>query len=309
MSQDSSLNLQDYLDEAGDAARRTRAVTIVLVVASVLAFVGFLNSLPDGWIVGRLKTLSRAGVALNKPPDEALDAEDIRSLAYLEQKIGPKPPRYKDDGDKTNNKETQQYKQYEEQYKELYIAMVKTYVDNTFTIRVPFFGIGFDINYLGLMSGLGFVTILILFRFSISRELDNLKLSFEVAKKRTSLWDFYHLLAMRQVLTIPPMEMEGESRFWAFIESLAFVPKVICFLPLAVYAAVTWNDIRTSYQIGEKISQSLTKSVLFEDYLFLLFILLLTIACYRRLGRVDKVWKHYWTKATKEKDFKEDSKS
>ena len=159
------------------------------------------------------------------------------------------------------------------------------------------------------MSGLGFVIILILFRFSITRELDNLKLSFEVSKKRTSLWEFYHLLAMRQVLTVPPMETEEQSKFWAFIESLAFIPKVICFLPLLVYAAVTWNDIRTAPGIGEKISESLTKSVLWEDYSFLLCILLLTIACYRRWRRVDKVWKDYWSKAKKEKAFKENSKS
>ena len=318
MSQDSSLKFQDYLDAAGDAAKRTRTVTIVLVVASVLAFVGLLNSLPDGWIVERLKTLSKAGVALNKPPDTIMDTEDTRSIAYLEEKIGPKPPRYKDDEDKKNNIETEQYKQYKDQYKELYIAMVRIYADNTFTIRVPFFGIGFDINYLGLLSGLGFVIILILFRFSITRELDNLKLSFEVAKKRTSLWEFYHLLAMRQVLTIPPVETERESKFWAFIPKvipkvipkiLAFIPKVICFLPLLVYAAVTWNDIRTSPQIGENISEALTKSVLIEDYIFLLFILLLTIACYIRWCQVDKVWEDYWNKAKKEKAFKEDSKS
>ena len=142
MSQDSSLKFQDYLNATGDAARRTRTVIIVLVVASVLTFVGLLNSLPDGWVVERLKTLSKAGVALNKPPDATLDTGDTESLDYLEKKIGPRPPRYKDDEDKKNNKETEQYKQYKEQYKELYIAMVRIYADNTFTIRVPFFGIG-----------------------------------------------------------------------------------------------------------------------------------------------------------------------
>lgn len=304
MSRDSSLDFQDHLATAGDAAKRTRTVTIVLVVASVLTFVGWLNSLPDGWIAKRLKTLSTAGIALNKPPDAILDADDIDSLAYLKEKIGPMPTRYKD------NEETEEYKHYKEQYKELYIAMVRTYVDNTFTIKVPFFGIGFDINYLGLLSGLGFVIILILFRFTITRELENLKLSLEEARKRTSLWEFYHLLAMRQVLTIPPMETKEQSKFRTFIQAFSvFIPKVICFLPLLVYAAVTWNDMRTARGIGNKISPLLTSFSLYQDYFFLLCILLFTIACYRRWGQVDEVWKDYWRRAKDEKSFKEGSKT
>jgi hypothetical protein len=301
MSRTSYLDFQDYLDAAGDAAKRTRTVTILLVVASVLTFVGWLNSLPDGWIAERLKTLSNAGVALTKEPD-ALDREDMKSLDYLKEKIGPRPTRYKDEKDQKNNVETKQYQQYKDQYKELYIALVRTYVDNTFTIRVPFFGISFDINYLGLLSGLGLVIVLILFRFTITRELQNLELSLEEARKRTSLWEFYHLVAMRQVLTIPPMETKRQSRFRSFIQELsAFIPKVICFLPLVVYAAVTYNDYRTSPAVGQKISESLTNSTLYKDYFFLLCILLLTIECYRRWGQVDRVWRDYWSKAKNEK--------
>ena len=306
MGREASLDFQDYLDAAGEAAKRTRTVTIVLVVASVLTFVGVLDSLPNGWIAKRLKTLSKAGVALNKASD-SWDAEDTRALSYLQEKLGPIPKRYENADAQKQNLETDQYKQYKDQYKELYVAMVRTYADNTFTIRVPFFGIGFDINYLGLLSGLGFVIILILFRFSITRELDNVKLSFQVAKRRTALWEFYHLLAMRQVLTIPPMDPEGQFKFWSFI--VALIPKLICFLPFLVYALLTWNDIRTSRQIGENISKALTNSTLYSDYGFLALILLFTIACYRRWARVDKVWNDYWGKAQKERTFKEESQS
>jgi hypothetical protein len=302
MGRDASLDFQDYLDAAGDAAKRTRTVTIVLVVASVLTFVGFLNSLPNGWIAERLKTLGKAGVALNKKPD-SWDEEDKKSLAYLKEKLGPIPERYADP--KKQDVETHEYEQYKDQYKELYVAMVRTYADNTFTIRVPFFGIGFDINYLGLLSGLGFVIILTLFRFCITRELDNVKLSFQVAKKRTALWEFYHLLAMRQVLTIPPMEIERKFKLWSFI--IATIPKLICFLPFVIYAFLTWNDVRTSHPVGENISKTLTDRSLYSDYFFLLLILLFTVACYWRWTRVDKVWNEYWGKAQEERTFKEKS--
>jgi hypothetical protein len=36
-------------------------------------------------------------------------------------------------------------------------------------VKVPFFGIGFDINDLGMFSGLGFSTILLILAFSLKR--------------------------------------------------------------------------------------------------------------------------------------------
>lgn len=317
MSQDSSLKFQDYLAAAGDAAKRTRTVIIVLVVGSVLTFVGLLNSLPDGWSVERLKKLSNAGIALTKrdafeDPDKEIKDKD--SLKYLEKKIGPRPPerfKYAACGPRFGDceKETEEYAEYRKQCEQLYVAMVRTFVDNTFTIRVPFFGIAFDINYLGLLSGSGFVIILVLFLFTITRELANLKLAFEVARKRTQLWEFYHLLAMRQVLTIPPTENKQQSRLRIFFQwSSAFIPKVICLLPLFVYAAVTYNDYRT-LETGQNINEFLTQSALYMDDFFVLFILLLTIACWKRWRRVDKAWKDHWRKAKEEKAFKDDSKT
>jgi hypothetical protein len=291
MNNKSTLDFEDYLEAAGDAAKRTRTVILVLVVASVLTFVGLLNSLSDTWMAKRVQTLSKAGIALTKPPD-ALDEDDNKALGYLQEKIGLAPSKYRE------GKETDEYKEYKKHYDELYIGMVRAYVENTFTIRVPFFGIAFDINYLGLLGGLGFVIILVLFRFTITRELDNLKLSFEEAQARTQLWQFYHLLAMRQVLTTPPMKQKKRSKF------MQFIPKMICFLPLIVHAIVTANDFSTSRIIGEKISEALTKGILYEDSFFLVSIIILTIACYRRWKRIDVVWNEYWIKAKEEVESK-----
>jgi len=296
MKQDLSLDFQDYLDAAGDSAKRTRTIIIVLVVASVLIFVGWLNSLPNTWMAERIQALGRAGIALTKSPG-ALEKDDLESISYLEKKIGPVPPKY------NNGKESDQYQQYMKHYNELYIAMVRAYVDNTFTIRVPFFGTAFDTNYLGLLGGFGFVIILILFRFSITRELDNVKLSFDEAREGTQLWRLYHLLAMRLVLTIPLMKEKKRSRF------LAFVPKTICFLPLIVHAIVTLNDFYTSNIIGKKISEALTNGTLSEDCFFLVGIIVLTIACYRRWRQIDVVWDDYWIMAVDEEAIKSKERS
>ena len=55
---------------------------------------------------------------------------------------------------------------------------MRTYVDS-WVIRVPFFGFSFDVNDLGFIGGIGFVIILVCFRLCLSREIDNLRLSFE----------------------------------------------------------------------------------------------------------------------------------
>lgn len=49
-----SLELKDYIDAATEAARGTRVVTIVLVVACVLVFIGFWNSFQWSWPHERL---------------------------------------------------------------------------------------------------------------------------------------------------------------------------------------------------------------------------------------------------------------
>src|SRR5206468_12598531 len=71
-------------------------------------------------------------------------------------------------------------------YLEFWAAVARTYVDNSWVIRVPFFGFSFDVNDLGLLGGIGFLTILVCLRFCLSRELNNLRLSFDVARDRKS---------------------------------------------------------------------------------------------------------------------------
>jgi hypothetical protein len=67
---DRSLTLRDYLETATDSSRRTRFITIAMVVACVLLFVSVLNSAPEGWITLRLKALSdpTSDYALEKFP-------------------------------------------------------------------------------------------------------------------------------------------------------------------------------------------------------------------------------------------------
>ncbi|MCU1283932.1 MAG: hypothetical protein JWO13_282 [Acidobacteriales bacterium] len=69
---------------------------------------------------------------------------------------------------------------------------------------VPVLGIAFDINDLSLVSGLTFTFLLSWFQFSLRRQHDNIRQVFDFAAELKELPVAYDLLAMTQVLTVPP---------------------------------------------------------------------------------------------------------
>ncbi|MBV9925913.1 MAG: hypothetical protein JOZ96_12925 [Acidobacteria bacterium] len=91
---DTSLTLKDYLETATDASRRTRFITIAMVVASVLLLVSVLNSAPTGWISLRIGALSdpTSKYTLEKFPllcrCEPLVYDDPDLVRYCAEELG-----------------------------------------------------------------------------------------------------------------------------------------------------------------------------------------------------------------------------
>jgi len=114
---DAALEIQDYLDATSDASKRTRFVTLILVVASVLVLVGLLNSLQSQWMLRRMVRLG-----------------DIHG-SYVQSKLGPFPSRqqYQDDNAYKKAEEL-----YEQRYKDFCSSVARTYVDSFLVVRVPF---------------------------------------------------------------------------------------------------------------------------------------------------------------------------
>ena len=259
-------NLHDFAEAARDSSRRTRTLLVVLVVACVLALVGFLNSLESGWMLQRVRA-----------------ASDPAS-AYIAQKLEFAPdmnPAARD---------------------ALQAAIIRAYIDNAMTVRVPFFGVAFDVNDLGLMGGIGFVTILMLLRFSLRTEIASLRIAFKAAVRETAgdpprLEAFYDLVAMQQVLTFP--QMRDERSGWSIKRPhlLRAVPKLICFLPVVVYTMVAVNDYQSQH-VANVINPLHTRILL--AYTGVLWVLILGLAswCFARLMRIDQIWDEYWQLVT-----------
>src|SRR5215471_8618949 len=137
---DLELDINHYLDAAADASKRTRTVILTVVVASVLAFVGFLNSIDHNWMLQRVRaTSAQSSDYLKKKFPDVTDPDALKQSHDL-----------------------------------FYDALMKAYVNNSYTIHVPFFGVSLDVNDLALLSGVAFIVLTLLFRFCLARELDNL---------------------------------------------------------------------------------------------------------------------------------------
>jgi hypothetical protein len=191
---------------------------------------------------------------------------------------------YEEQASEEFNRESEMYKV---RYQAFLVSASRALVDTRFMVRVPFFGITFDINDLGSLSGIGLMTLLVLFRFSISSELENLKLSFRHVRQQGKLAEFYRLLSMKQVLTTPHLPERKIGWFHMYI------PKLLYFLPLLVYLSVVLHDVDTN-NLGSQIDNVRTLLVLATDIVFLLIILALSISAFQRTRDVDRQWSNAW---------------
>lgn len=268
---DDVLEIQDYLDATSDASKRTRVVTIVLVVASVLVLMGLLNSLQSHWMLRRM-------VALGNIHGQ-----------YTQSKLGPYPSR-QDFQDESIFMKAEGL--YEQRYKDLYSAVARAYVENSLVIRVPFFGFSFDVNDLGLLGGISFLVILGCFRFCISREVDNLRLSFHEAHRLERMQEFYNLLAMRQVFTVPHTPYINRTLF------LKITPKLICWFPLLVHLSVTLNDFLTAW-IGRELQNFRFTLLISSEFLIAFLLIILAATVTNRMRRLDELWDQAWEEVKK----------
>ena len=111
---------------------------------------------------------------------------------------------------------------------------------SAYLIRVPFFGIAFEVNDLGFLGGITFVILLIWFILSLWTEVNNLQF-IVITAPQEHVQFCYHFLAMQQVLTIPPeyWKKKDVPRDKAVVGLLKHKPweymsKILYFLPLLV---------------------------------------------------------------------------
>jgi hypothetical protein len=272
------FDLNQYLEAATRASGLARKVLFAMLTASVLLVAATLNSMQADWGRQRLNELQHPHDLYVDHLVGAINSADDQKLEATAQ-IPPSP--------KIGNK-TDENVHREKRYDALYNAYVHSYVDNTFFVHVPLFGFAFDINNLGLLGGVALVILLMLFRYSLLRELSNVQVSFRRAHAHgTTGGDaraFYELLAMQQVLTVPDdVFSKNNSR-------LRKLPALLFFAPLAAFSTVFVHDLLTYWIGGLLGARSHALSVFAIEAVWFVVILYATVDVFLLHRKIDQAW-------------------
>jgi len=303
--------IKQYIDASAKSADRVRFVLLVMVTASILALVAVWNSRINGWPTSRLVVASNAQKFYGE------DGQPIRGgEEEIRQKVWPKffdEERY---GRQQTPKRMAEYlRDREDAYKRAKafveasrfadLQHLKHHVDllerarieRVLYITVPFFGFVMDINDLGTFAGITFIIILLLFRFSLLRELRNLRLAFMQAKTPEHLRLCYDMLAMQQVLTTPP-EIEPGRPGWLPPSFGRWrevwwntVSRGLYLIPFVVHLRIFYHDFIT-YRLVEPAFPGTVRGLWITGTLLVLNALLTGLCLY--LGwKVDKSWRNH----------------
>lgn len=281
-TEDSSV-LQ-YINVAASAIDRVRTVIIVMLVASVFVFTQIRNA--DGWLDRRITVRTYASRLLEKDFDEnkeisslqdqgqrAAETELYTRAHYFITKLGYKVGDTKDQ-DRINNEIKDLVRMREEQMR---------------LVRLPFFGAVFDANDMGIFAGITFTVVLFWLTLTLNRERRNTQIAFRMAKAQVSFQLCYNLIAMQQVLTVPPTKV---NRFW---KPFGYVSKSLYLMPLVIYGCLLyhdWSTRDTGYGLGWDKMNTLLRA---SGVLFVL-IFILTIICLATSFKIDKDWAGYTDK-------------
>jgi len=156
-------------------------------------------------------------------------------------------------------------------------------------VHVPFFGVSFDANDMGIFAGLSFTVVLLWFWLSLGRELRNLRLTFKEAEGKGERQQrlCYELLAMHQILTFPPIEGQEFRRIKV---AIAFSLHLI---PAAVFLFEHLSDVQTR-DIGITVNPDRAEFGLEVGAVFLGLIIMLTVLCLSYYMRIDREWRKAW---------------
>ncbi|MBC7909487.1 MAG: hypothetical protein H7Y30_03240 [Pyrinomonadaceae bacterium] len=224
-------SLLQYINATTSAGNRARTVIIVMLVASVYVFTQVRNA--DGWLDRRIevrvnalrlfKNFDKDKVALPGEPKDPPPAGENRDRAQAFINRGYRIDNYDD------------YTRLQTQTQ----SLIRMRDEQLRLVRLPFFGAAFDANDMGIFAGITFTVVLFWLFLTIHVERSNLQTTFRVAEAQGSLRHCYNLLAMQQVLSVPPTMA---NKLW---RPFGYISKLLYLMPLGVYIWLFHHDSET----------------------------------------------------------------
>jgi hypothetical protein len=246
------LELSHYISVFNSSAGRVRYVVFVIVVFSVAMLLAQWNTVPESWVSKRYDNWRRLSGVVATMPGPAADARVYRELG----------PRVQSRAEL--NRVIEEYG--------------RQRIERVYFAEVPGLGVHFDVNDLGLFSGIALILLLTLLLFCVMRESENLYLAlFKVRQlylrtmgkgRGESAANFlYHALAMGQVFSSPPTLAKWNVRGVRRATHL-----LVFAVPALVQAYIVGQNVRT---LGVVKAYGLTGSVMVPQYLLLIAVIAL----------------------------------
>ncbi|HUM51547.1 MAG TPA: hypothetical protein PK431_07005 [Chitinophagales bacterium] len=291
-------SIHKICETSNTTSSSTRSVLYVLVVINLMAIVGVLNTHPYDWSTERINGLM-----------DNIHAAKIQTLGLSDTSI------------ESNQLEKLKLELHDE---------IRREIDNFKTVNIPILGNTFDVNNLALVSGLTFSILLIVLKFTLSRETNNLKIAFNSITERyvdaANEEDFkdylkpftalerehslmsinyvrrqhhYNFLSMNEIFSLPPLKYTQNDYSRSIRKSL----QKLFWFPFVIFAIVFFNDLLT-LKIGLKVSPIHTIISLGFSIFFGVIIATLCQSCTKQKRIIDNLYYQF-----KNKEFRYDVKN
>ncbi len=182
-----------------------------------------------------------------------------------------------------------------------YDNLIESQYENLSLVRIPILGIAFDINNLGLISGVVFFSLMILLYLSMVRESRNLKTLFTHGWRDNDTDDrrLYELLSMYQVLTIPLKLYSPDKTKDKLTRKFIFG---IFLMPAVVLGLVLLYD-RHTFIVGTSLNPFLTWITSSSTFGMFALVCIMAYKIAERQIRIDRQWDNQYYRLNLEKLF------
>lgn len=279
----------------------TRGVLYVLLLVSLLSLISVINTHKDNWTISRINSEQdtidkdegilitlmhkheniKSKIKTNDPSKLLFKIDSIKHIYFLDSIKN---------SDKINREVNERNN------------LIRNSIENSQTVKIPVMGNSFDINNLAIVSGISSIILLIVVRFTLSREKNNLRIAFtsiterydggiedelkiELLKRtkghkvdeddlfkglnRKRRRYHYNLLSMNEIFNIP--ELDSSNNILQKTATGKIVTNYMYSFVFLVYLGVFINDLST-FDRGLRVSHWQTITLSIVSYICLNFI-------------------------------------
>jgi len=318
----------------------TRSVMYVLLLVNILAFISVINTHRSNWITTRIAS-KQDNIELNEKKLIALKYSYLRKQTeqqtryqHLTEKSKNNIAKLTDlrsagliDSLQLDSSFTVQNTIISDNIKREAGErdnLIRNKIENSQTVKVPILGNSFDIDNLAIVSGVSFIILLIVLKFTLTREKNNLKLAFNAITDRyTDLIEpelkdnvtaiataqgisekvvmaeinnirrehHYNFLSMNEIFNLPYLTVSDKTLQNTTTGKI--VTRYLFYFPYFIYLLTFVNDLST-WPEGFKVSFWHTIILYIISFIFLTIIARLSRSCNKQKLIVTQLFNKFY---------------